>query len=377
MNQRWLSTYSSRFKLALVILLGVYQAAPAVTLYQPLNPAEFVRNPNQLRGSLSIPYKDTVELLKIPYDNMKIRVEKGTEDGEIEPLKLYVPNDPRRLRFMAESLANGKAVDVLEERFAAESKKSSLKDESKSKITISRADFTLMDPDKIATVLGKPHHNVTVDGFELYRDKPTRLTLMRQISAFFNQAQRNTLAAKLKRGEKISLEKDILPDFARSVIRTFPVFRGPNCFHASLSFHGSRFANSDFYNIKQEIGYNAAMINYDELWRTLSSNFYEVDPKKHQLEYGDIIIFMDIPTNLTENSMVDYRWIRHAATYLFGPFTFSKGSKSPSTPYSIKTITEEWQTWTAYATSLGVKVFRKSHKSISKTPPFDLTDWIY
>jgi hypothetical protein len=121
------------------------------------------------------------------------------------------------------------------------------------------------------------------------------------------------------------------------------------------------------------------MINYDELWRVLSENFYEVNPDKLPLKYGDMLVFFDVPEDDADDleKPVDFRWIRHTATYLFGGFTFSKGSKSPNTPYTVRTLAEEWKTWKRYTDNLGVKVFRRSQKSVKAAPPRDLTDWIY
>ena len=45
-----------------------------------------------------------------------------------------------------------------------------------------------------------------------------------------------------------------------------------------------------------------------------------------------------------------YTWIKHTATYLYSDYTFSKGSKSANTAYTIKTLDEEW------ARKLGVDV---------------------
>jgi hypothetical protein len=107
----------------------------------------------------------------------------------------------------------------------------------------------------------------------------------------------------------------------------------------------------------------------------LKSEFYEVDVAKATLKYGDIIAFFEVPN--TQPGSVDYRWIRHTATYLFNGYTFSKGSKSPNTPYTVKTLKEEWDTWKSYVSIMAVKVFRKSGKSVKRSPASDLVDWLY
>jgi hypothetical protein len=57
----------------------------------------------------------------------------------------------------------------------------------------------------------------------------------------------------------------------------------------------------------------------------------------------------------------DWHWIKHAATYLFDDYTFSKGSNSPDTPYTVKTLDEEWDAWDHRSAHLGLKVFRYRH----------------
>ena len=90
-----------------------------------------------------------------------------------------------------------------------------------------------------------------------------------------------------------------------------------------------------------------------------------------------MVVFFNLPDDWNESMPVSYRWIRHTATYLFGPYTFSKGSKSPDTPYSVKTVGEEWATWLEYSRSLGVKVYRRNQKITKNKLPEDLVDWIY
>ena len=117
------------------------------------------------------------------------------------------------------------------------------------------------------------------------------------------------------------------------------------------------------------------MINYDELWRAINRHFYEVDLKRSDLKYGDMLVFFSMPLNLNET--INFRWIRHTATYLLNEYTFSKGSKSPNTPYTIKTLQEEWNTWKRYTPNLGVRVYRRAQNKVKKTPPVDRVDWIY
>jgi len=137
--------------------------------------------------------------------------------------------------------------------------------------------------------------------------------------------------------------------------------------------------SSSQINVKREVGYHRAMINYDELWRELNQDFYEIEPEKHQLKFGDMLVLFDVPTSYARQpeGPPDFHWIRHTATYLFEGYTFSKGSKSPNTPYGVRTLEEEWNTWKHFSKNLGVKVYRRSLKAINPHPPADQSDWIY
>jgi len=153
------------------------------------------------------------------------------------------------------------------------------------------------------------------------------------------------------------------------------IFKGPNCFHAALSFQSPLLASSNLINVRQEPGYHRDMINYDELWRILQLSFYEVDPAKSQLQYGDMIVFFE--TKGADSPSIDFKKLRHAATYLTGGYVFAKGSKSANSPYLVRTLGEEWETWTKYTDKLGAKVFRRNLKHVSNPLPADPVDWVY
>ena len=93
------------------------------------------------------------------------------------------------------------------------------------------------------------------------------------------------------------------------------------------------------------------------------------------LRYGDILVFLEKPSN--DDSHFKYDWIKHTAIYLFNNYTFSKGSKSPNTPYTIKTMEEEWRVWNGQVDNLVTKVFRKPFKRVKKKPAMNLVDWVY
>jgi len=183
------------------------------------------------------------------------------------------------------------------------------------------------------------------------------------------------ISKKIKNGSTLSLDKDLLPDFAKQRVANHTIFRGPNCFHAALAFQSPKLASSQFVNVRREKGYHNDMINYDELWRVLQRSFYEVDPLKSDMQYGDMIVFFE--TKDSNSGAVDFKTLRHAATYLLGGYVFAKGSKSANSPYLVRTLGEEWDTWTKYTKRLGVKVFRRNLKHVTNAVPADPIDWVY
>lgn len=373
----------SRRFLQIILALAVSGGAPAalgVTQYKAKR-KPFLFDVTTFTTTVSLPVTDTTEIVRMSDKAIEQRLTESPTDSTIEPLSLLMTNDEAQIAEMAEKLAiDGKADELKDylKKYLVTAKP--LKKGSAVKtVEFDAAGFALVDRDAFAEMYSKTHHRLVLDGKALWKDKPVRRELMKQLSPFFKKAERKALLERIKKGESIEVDEALLPDFAHKMVRRYIVHRGPNCFHAALAFHGAKMTSSSMINVKEETGYHRAMINYDELWRVLNRNFYEVDPDKQPLKYGDMLVFFDVPTETADDltTPVDYRWIRHTATYLFGGYTFSKGSKSPNTPYTVRTLSDEWKTWKRFTSNLGVKVFRRSQKSVKLQPPMDLVDWIY
>jgi hypothetical protein len=196
-----------------------------------------------------------------------------------------------------------------------------------------------------------------------------------QLNYILPKEQISKINKKVKEGLDLNLSEDLLPPFAKKMVGKFIVYRGPNCFHAALAFFDQKMTRLPTINVKEEEGYHKSMINYDELWRVISTQFYEIDPKTSPLKYGDMLVFFAAPEESTD--VINFKWIRHTAVYLFGPYTFSKGSKSPNTPYTVKTLEEEWTTWRELTPNLGLKVYRRQLMNSEIATPTTRTDWIY
>ncbi|MDD9950820.1 MAG: hypothetical protein OXT67_04570 [Zetaproteobacteria bacterium] len=221
----------------------------------------------------------------------------------------------------------------------------------------------------------KKHLQVSIDPKKASPEKLNQL--FNQIRPFISRKKYLQVTKKKHSKTKLYLDHHLLPKFAERAVGSFSPFRGPNCFHASLAFHSLKWTKTPTVNITREPGYHWAMINYDELWRALDHQFYPINPKKHPMKYGDLMIYFDVPETEMEQSRPYFRWIRHAAVYLFNDFVFSKGSKSASTSYAVHTIAEEWKTWASRSKKLGVRIFRRKRKYVTKRISPPLKDWIY
>lgn len=347
----------------------------AVTQYDS-NTIGFVREFKELKTSLKLPTEISVEEIKIPINKLKLRAQKSTKDERIEPVQIYVSQNLNELSALASMIARKGRQKKVEAILLKKLKKHGPTKYRRIRVDLSLPELKYMRPAGIAELMAKKHYNVTINTKKLNRQKEIRSEFLSQLKLFLSQKQRKIIASRFRQNQDLNLEKHLLPHFARKMIRQFLVYRGPNCFHAALSFHDPDLTRSPAVNVKEEPGYHRAMINYDELWRVISRNFYEVNTKKSPLKYGDMLVFFAVGPN-QEHQSVNFKWIRHTATYLFGDYTFSKGSKSPNTPYTIKTIEDEWKTWQSYTKTLGVKVYRRIASPIAKVPPVDLTDWIY
>lgn len=366
--------------LLLAPALGLVPQAHAVTAQKPVR-APFLFDITTFTTTLSLPVTDTVETIKMDTAQMRERMERSAKDDTVEPLTLVMNDDDASIAQMSEKLA----LKDTEEEFADFLRKQLKKAKPTKKgsptktVDIDPKGFDLMDKEAFSDLYSRTHHKLTLSTSELKKDRGLRREFMKQIASYLKKDERKGLLAKIMKGEAIDIDKELLPEFAKKMVGKYIIYRGPNCFHAALAFQSPTLTASSLINVKKEAGYHRAMINYDELWRALNSEFYEVNPDKLPLKYGDMLVFFDVPEDV-ENDLetpIDFRWIRHTATYLFGGYTFSKGSKSPNTPYTVRTLAEEWKTWKKYSSNLGIKVFRRSQRHVKSVPPIDLADWMY
>lgn len=360
--------------LSVICLIGFFpKSILGVTNVVPHN--KWIRFFQEISLSLNVPIQEQIIETKLPDTKLKSRVLKGGDKDGIEPLFLHFKPNTKGIEKIAKKYAKKESYFDVVRYLEKVIKKAKNKSESQIKYQITRHLYQLLDKKALMNKFSFPHHSLNITLDNLRKNQRSLHELVMQIKPFFSSIERERIYGKLKKNRILSVDRDLLPSFPRKVVRRFVIYRGPNCFHASLAFHDRTLTRSNFFNVTREKGYHRAMINYDELWRILSSNFYQVDHQISEIKYGDILVFFDIPRE--PRNFINFRWIRHTAAYLFNGYTFSKGSKSADTPYTVKTLKEEWKTWSKISKNLAVKIFRRSTKRVKKRPPKDLIDWIY
>jgi hypothetical protein len=366
--------YSQKMVLHLS-LLGLFHApALALRLDSPVS-VPFTQKLELLRPSLEIPTEHRIEKIRVSEKVLKARMNRAKKDSRVEAFHLRVPVSVAERKLYSKEMAKkGKAKEVYRD-LQTIIQRMEQKDTTRGNVKVP-LDASFIDKislDRATEELEANHYNVRLRT-NLADPKQLR-SLLEQVQGFVAPKDLARLRSHFRERKSFAMEDFLLPSFAKSTLKQYLIFKGPNCFHAALSFHGEDLAKSKYINVKEEKDYHRAMINYDELWRAIQSHFYEINPAQSELKYGDMIVFFDLASVDPDN--LHFRWIRHAATYLFGNYTFSKGSKSADTPYTIKTLEDEWRTWTALSKRMGVKVFRRSSFSVTPIPPKNLESWKY
>ncbi len=335
----------------------------------------FTTNVYDFKTSINLEVKDRKIHLPLPIKKIKKRLRNYKDDVRVEPITLNIfPTDGEIKKFakrFAKPDRYNQTVDLLREKVKKSPYHHKLKD--RKVMTFVANDFKNLDMKAVSSFFTRTHHEIYIDPDALVHDPALRANLYSQVRPYIGHEKLQDLHTKIENNETISLSKDLLPKFARKRVEKHSIYRGPNCFHSAISFNSEDLPKSNKINIKEEKNYHRAMLNYDELWRVLNSHFYEINPKEARLKFGDVLVFFD----RVEGEQTSYKWIKHTTAYLFGPYTFSKGSKSANTPYSVNTINEEWATWLKFTKNMGVKVYRYGQRAPNEISHSDLIDWLY
>lgn len=349
-------------------LFGIflYQSTSfGVVVERPIIP--WTLNQTELRYSLNSVAIDTnLEVITPTWDQILMRIYLNQTDQTVEKVGLYFSENnlknvgPRILKIalkgseakLMQKMVEKLVLDPETKRYTAE---------------ISKDVLPFVDSKKVLGYFATRHYQLTIPPPKSEASATALNNLIQQTDGYLSIKKRISLKQMIKDGKSLHVDQDLLPEFARKNVGQFNIVKGPNCFHSALSFQGEKFSRLPFVNAKREEGYDSAMINHDELWTALQNAFYEVNPGRSELKYGDIIVFSELDKN-REDTPFDFRRIKHASTYLFDGYMFSKGSKSANSPYIIKPLTEEWTHWERDSTLLGVKVFRRAFKNVRDIP---------
>lgn len=331
-----------------------------------------------LTPSLNVPVIDHPKNL-VPNNKIILkRIEKYPTDTTVEPFYISVKNSAKGLKQAVQKYSRPGHEALLTDylRRAPNGVYEAQRNKTYRNVILDLAATRHIKPGTIKKKLRHKHHDLLIDSKALEGNEALISKLVAQISEYIEPEIVQQVSEKISRGEDIFVDDNLLPYFARKTVERFPLYRGPNCFHASVAFQNVELPSLPKVNLRREPDHHRVMINNDELWHLLGVYFYEIDPKKSQLRYGDIITFFDVPKDQTRE-VANYKWLKHATTYLFNDYVFSKGSKSPNSAYTVKTLEQEWQTWQKFTKNLGVKVFRRSFKHVKRSPPVSRTDWLF
>lgn len=366
-------------------------------------------SPEALRSSLQVPLQIRPLYLSVPRTHLRDRTELHTSDPRIEPVYVFLPKPLNKsIHEFAQNYARSPKYfaalkNYLTQRPAgvhqtARSTRSRRSPERVAIIINSNA-LKLIDPEKLAQRTRTKTYDLRIlkshsraffepSKHPLLSSLPSRFSphqqspsdkLLSQTKNFLDRSTWRRLRQKITRGDSLRVSEDLLPPFAQKMNGHYSLFRGPNCFHTAMAFQDPALISMGHTNLREEKHHHSLMINHDELWHILNWYFYEINPATTELNYGDVVVFLDVPeAHLTSSRPPEHRWIVHASAYLFEGYVFSKSSKSPNTPYSIKTLNEEWAAWKKRTNHLAIKVYRRSFENLRrKSPVVSRTSWLY
>ncbi len=335
----------------------------------------FLKDISSLQPSIRL--SAVSEEFKILPDKKKMmrRLMKGVTDTKIEPLRVNVIPVKKRINSLAKRITQDgkykKTKDLIVVKL--ENTPFDKRYPHRKSLVFEEGDFDTVDFEKLRKHYSATQKKLTISPSVAGNEKMLR-QLWRQADGFIaDDKKQRKYFEKISSKQSIDVSDLLLPKFAERANGKYTQYQGPNCFHAALSFAAPALAKSNRVNIRREKNHHPAMINHDELWYALRNNFYEVDTQLSDVKYGDLLIFFDY----SPGKPTQFSWIKHASVYLFGPYTFSKGSKSANSPYTFKTLSQEWATWDRLTSNLGLKVYRRKIDTARKNPLPSLRDWIY
>ncbi|MCY4380583.1 MAG: hypothetical protein OXC40_03320 [Proteobacteria bacterium] len=372
------------------LLFVTLQATHVLAIGQKLTGGYWAWQHSVLQPHFYLDVDDSKTWHPIPLNHIKLRINTYQNDPRIEPLAITInyPYDLSRQKFARKYALNPYVTEAIEEYLSNEPrgilpirKKHRQGQEANTlprRVILGNDILPLLDLFKLQRKFLSPGYAITIDGESLRQDKKKNRKFLHQIQPFIGLKNTEKISQHIARGQLITPQL-FLPEFPRNMLNKHMPFRGPNCFHAAMAFQDKSLITMARTNLRREPKHHHLMINHDELWHILNWYFYEIDPVVSPLKFGDVLVFLDVPPKHSTQNPANFRWIVHASAFLFNDFVFSKGSKSPNSAYTIKTIDDEWRTWKKIAKHhLAVKVFRRNYFDVkNKSPIISRNGWLY
>ena len=338
---------------------------------------DFQFEPSIFQSELHLPMSVVDRPIPLAKKSLGLRLEQYKSNNNVEALQLTVDSGDEQILDLAKTLATPSHRLALANYFKSNFSSGEVIPGTKLRlVSIDKDAMNLMSIDAFSNLFTKTHHKIEIPTQYLRSNTEQRQKLISQLSPFFSPNEMTQIRTKIATYASLSMDKDLLPAFARKAVTRHTIYKGPNCFHAALSFQSPLLADSSNVNVRKEQGYHKNMLNYDELWRVIQLSFYEIDPRKNPIQYGDMIVLFEA-NGAGNSNVIDFKTLRHAATYLMGGYVFAKGSKSANSPYIVRTLEEEWNTWTKYTVKLGAKVYRRNQIRVTKPVLDSPQDWVY
>ncbi len=333
------------------IVALVFAPFPAPAAAQAL---PYVHDLRQLPHGLRLPLRDERRTVTPSPSTLRQRAAATLQDPTIDPIELHLPHGGQeRAAFLARLAAPGQLPAL--RRYAAK-RRAAAPGATKDTVRLDTEGLALVDQAALLATLAQPHHHLSLSTTPLRQSALLRRALISELEPYLDAAELATVLANVAAEGELDVDRELLPRIARASVGQFTKYRGPNCFRTALSFQDPRLPSLPAVNSKAEPGFHAAMINNDELWYALTHEFFEVDTARERLRYGDVLVFFDVPN---EGGPIDYRWLKHASTYLLSDYTYSKESYAANSPHTVKRLSDEWQTWQRRLPHFAVKVYRK------------------
>lgn len=350
----------------LILLLSIGSS------YKAYSNQLWFENTNNMKRGFKLPVQDHIEYISISPELFMERMNNTSQrkDNEVPSFYINKEDDLKALSFNIAKKDKSEELYQYLKPYLEKHKKKQVRVFMNAKL-LELVDLDLLIKASFTT----SHHRVEINASLLNEDSEWKESVFKELSPFLKKEDLKNVRKKWGTNTSLSLQDDLLPPFARKALKTHASYRGLNCFHAALAFQDASIPSNTLLHPLRQKNYTWQMINNDELWRVLSEGFYEVNAEQSELKYGDILVFFDKPKKASK--FVDYRWIKHATVYLFGEYTFSKGSKSANSTYTINTLAEEEHKWRGLIQNLAIKIFRKSLIRVKTLPYADQHDWLY